>query len=31
VRRKYYALPSWLPQRGCYFCDRYFGGQGCRR
>jgi hypothetical protein len=31
VKRKYYALPRWLPQRGCYFCDRYFPEQSCRR
>lgn len=31
VRRQYYALPPWLPQRGCYFCDRYFPGETCRR
>lgn len=31
VRRRYYALPSWLPQRGCYFCDRYFPGETCIR
>jgi 4-amino-4-deoxy-L-arabinose transferase-like glycosyltransferase len=31
VRRKYYALPPWLPQRGCYFCDRYFPGEQCIR
>lgn len=31
VRRRYYALPPWLPQRGCYFCDRYFEGQACTR
>jgi hypothetical protein len=31
VRRRYYALPHWLPQTGCYFCDRYFQGQQCRR
>lgn len=31
VRRKFYALPGWLPQCGCYFCDRYFPGQTCRR
>ncbi len=24
VRDKYYAIPHWLPQSGCYFCDRYF-------
>jgi hypothetical protein len=31
VRKRYYALPQWLPQCGCYFCDRYFPGQTCRR
>lgn len=31
VRRKYYALPSWLPQTACYMCDRYFPGEACRR
>ena len=31
VKRKYYALPSWLPMRGCYFCDRYFPEQSCQR
>ena len=31
VRRKYYAIPTWLPQRGCYMCDRYFQGEQCRR
>ena len=31
VRRKYYALPRWLPQTGCYFCDRYFEGKQCTR
>lgn len=31
VRRKYYALPRWLPQCGCYFCDRYFPGEPCIR
>lgn len=31
VRQRYYAIPRWLPQRGCYFCERYFGGQGCTR
>jgi hypothetical protein len=31
VRRQYYALPPWLPQRGCYFCDRYFPGETCTR
>lgn len=31
VKRKYYVLPAWLPQRGCYFCDRYFTGQTCLR
>ncbi|MGE5468028.1 MAG: ArnT family glycosyltransferase [Ignavibacteria bacterium] len=31
IRDKYYALPDWLPQTGCYFCDRYFPGAVCRR
>jgi hypothetical protein len=31
VRRKYYAVPTWLPQRACYMCDRYFPGEACRR
>jgi hypothetical protein len=31
VRRKYYAIPSWLPQTACYMCDRYFPGETCRR
>ncbi len=31
VRSKYYALPAWLPQQGCYFCDRYFPGLPCRK
>jgi len=31
VRRRYYGLPPWLPQTGCYFCDRYFQGATCTR
>ena len=31
VRRKYYAIPAWLPQTACYMCDRYFPGDSCRR
>lgn len=31
VRRRYYAIPPWLPQTACYFCDRYFPGEPCRR
>ncbi|MCF8178047.1 MAG: glycosyltransferase family 39 protein [Sulfuritalea sp.] len=31
VRKKYYAIPAWLPQTACYMCDRYFPGQTCRR
>jgi len=31
VHRRYYALPTWLPQTGCYFCDRYFPGMTCIR
>jgi hypothetical protein len=29
VKRRYYALPAFLPQKGCYFCDRYFPGSAC--
>lgn len=31
VRDKYYAIPPWLPQGGCYFCERYFPGMQCRK
>ena len=31
VKKKYYAIPPWLPQRGCYFCERYFPGEPCSR
>jgi 4-amino-4-deoxy-L-arabinose transferase-like glycosyltransferase len=31
VRRKYYALPAFLPQSACYFCDRYFEGTQCSK
>ncbi len=31
VRRRYYALPTWLPRTACYFCDRYFQGTTCIR
>ena len=31
VKRRYYAIPQWLPQSGCYFCDRYFPGEPCIR
>lgn len=31
VKDRYYAIPRWLPQTGCYFCDRYFPGEPCRR
>lgn len=31
VKRKYYAIPKWLPQTACYFCDRYFPGERCQR
>ncbi len=24
VKQKYYAIPTWLPQTACYFCERYF-------
>ena len=31
VRDQYYAIPAWLPQNGCYFCDRYFPGKPCHK
>lgn len=31
LRRRYYAVPDWLPLAGCYFCERYFGKEPCRR
>ncbi|MGE0808716.1 MAG: ArnT family glycosyltransferase [Burkholderiaceae bacterium] len=31
VRRRYYAVPSWLPPGACYFCDRYFPERACHR
>jgi 4-amino-4-deoxy-L-arabinose transferase-like glycosyltransferase len=31
VKRKYYAIPMWLPQTACYFCERYFPDTSCRR
>ncbi|HLT28342.1 MAG TPA: glycosyltransferase family 39 protein [Zeimonas sp.] len=30
VRRRYYAVPRWLPGDACYFCDRYFPDRSCR-
>jgi len=31
VRSRYYAIPAWLPQNGCAFCDRYFPDTPCTR
>lgn len=31
ARSRYYAIPAWLPVRRCYFCERYFPGEPCRR
>jgi len=31
VRERYYAIPAWLPQTGCYFCERYFPERACRK
>lgn len=25
VRERFYRIPAWLPNRGCEFCERYFG------
>ena len=30
VKEKYYAIPSYLPMGGCYFCERYFPNETCR-
>jgi hypothetical protein len=27
IRDSYYAIPAWLPQTGCFFCERYFPGR----
>jgi hypothetical protein len=29
VRERYYAIPRYLPQGGCIFCERYFGAPTC--
>jgi hypothetical protein len=29
VRERYYAIPRYLPQGRCYFCERYFGQATC--
>ena len=29
VRDRFYAIPRYLPQGRCYFCERYFGAQTC--
>ncbi|MBI4293860.1 MAG: glycosyltransferase family 39 protein [Betaproteobacteria bacterium] len=29
LRDKYYAIPRYLPQGRCYFCERYFGASTC--
>ena len=31
IRSRYYALPAWLPQRACGFCERYFPDIACTR
>ncbi|MFY9329136.1 MAG: glycosyltransferase family 39 protein [Georgfuchsia sp.] len=31
VKRKYYAIPTWLPQTACDFCERYFPEAPCHR
>lgn len=30
IRRRFYAVPRWLPGDACYFCDRYFPDRSCR-
>ena len=29
VRERFYAIPRYLPQGRCYFCERYFGAPTC--
>ncbi|MFP5406682.1 MAG: glycosyl transferase family 39, partial [Gammaproteobacteria bacterium] len=29
IRRRWYAVPAWLPTGPCYFCDRYFPDRSC--
>ena len=29
IRQRYYALPSYLPLKACYFCQRYFSANAC--
>jgi 4-amino-4-deoxy-L-arabinose transferase-like glycosyltransferase len=29
VRDRFYRVPAFLPQGGCYFCERYFGAATC--
>ncbi len=29
LRDRYYAIPWYLPQGRCYFCERYFGAATC--
>ena len=31
ARRRWYAVPSWLPSGPCYFCNRYFPERACHR
>lgn len=31
ARRRWYAVPPWLPTGPCYFCDRYFPERACHR
>ena len=31
VRKRYYAIPAWLPQSGCVFCQRYSPDPTCKR
>jgi Dolichyl-phosphate-mannose-protein mannosyltransferase len=31
VRRRFYAVPNWLPKGPCYLCERYFADRACHR
>ncbi len=29
IKDKYYRIPAFLPHAPCYFCEKYFPGEGC--
>jgi hypothetical protein len=28
IKDKYYSIPDFLPHAPCYFCEKYFPGEG---